>query len=51
MMASILMLLMGMIAVVCISVKAYLPAALLAVSVGCSPLIMFFINRHYEREY
>ena len=50
-MASILMLLMGMIAVVCISVKAYLPAALLAVSVGCSPLIMFFINRYYEKEY
>lgn len=50
-MASILMLLMGMIAVVCISVKAYLPAALLAISVGCSPIIMFFINRYYEKKY
>ncbi len=50
-MASILMLLMGMIAVVCISVKAYLPAALLAISVGCSPIIMFFINIYYEKKY
>lgn len=50
-MGSILMLLMGMIAVVSISVKAYLPAALLAISVGCSPIIMFFINRYYEKKY
>lgn len=50
-MASILMLLMGMIAVVCISVKAYLPAVLLAISVGFSPIIMFFINRYYEKKY
>lgn len=50
-MAFILMLLMGMIAVVCISVKAYLPAVLLAISVGCSPIIMFFINRYYEKKY
>lgn len=50
-MASILMLLMGIIAVVCISVKAYLPATLLAISVGCSPLIMFFINKYYEKKY
>lgn len=50
-MASILMLLMGIIAVVCISVKAYLPAALLAISVGGSPIIMFFINRYYEKKY
>lgn len=51
MMSFILMLLMGMIAVVCISVKAYLPAALLTISVGASPLIMFFINRYYEKKY
>lgn len=50
-MASILMLLMGIIMVVCISVKAYLPAALLAISVGCSPLMMVFINRYYEKKY
>lgn len=50
-MASILMLLMGMIAVVCIAVKAYLPSILLAISVACSPLIMFFINRYYEKKY
>ncbi|WP_297282179.1 DUF2178 domain-containing protein [uncultured Anaerococcus sp.] len=50
-MAFILMLLMGIIAVVCISVKAYLPAVLLTISVGASPLIMYFINRYYEKKY
>lgn len=50
-MASILILLMGIIAVVSISVKAYLPAVLLAVSVGCSPIIMFFMNRYYVKKY
>lgn len=50
-MASVLMLLIGIIAVICISVEAYLPAALLAVSVGCSPIIMFFINKYYEQKY
>lgn len=50
-MASILTLLMGIIALVCVAVKAYLPAGLLAFSVGCSPLIMFFINRYYEKKY
>ncbi|MFM1514534.1 DUF2178 domain-containing protein [Helcococcus ovis] len=50
-MASILMLLMGIIAIVCIAVKAYLPAGLLAFSVGGSPLIMFFIDRYYEKKY
>ena len=50
-MSSILMLLMGIIAVVCIAVGAYIPAALLAVSVGCSPIIMLFINKYYEQKY
>lgn len=50
-MSSILMLLMGIIAVVCIAVGAYLPAALLAVSVGCSPVIMLFISKYYEQKY
>ena len=50
-MSSILMLLMGINAVVCIAVGAYIPAALLAVSVGCSPIIMFFINKYYEQKY
>lgn len=49
-MASILMILMAIVAVVSISVKAYLPAALLAISVACSPLIMFFINAYYEKK-
>ena len=50
-MSSILMLLMGIIEVVCIAVGAYIPAALLAVSVGCSPIIMLFINKYYEQKY
>ena len=50
-MASILMLLMGVVAVVCIAVEAYIPAALLAVSVGCSPVIMLFISKYYEQKY
>ncbi len=50
-MTPILMILMGIIAVVCIAVEAYIPAALLAVSVGCSPVIMLFINKYYEQKY
>ena len=50
-MASVLMLLMGIIAVVCIAVQAYLPATLLAISLGCSPVIMLFISKYYERKY
>lgn len=50
-MSSVLMILMGIIAVVSISVKAYIPAALLAISLFSTPLIMFFINRYYENRY
>lgn len=50
-MASVLMFLMGMIAVVCIAVQAYLPAALLAISLGSSPILMIMINKYYEGEY
>lgn len=50
-MSSILMLLMGIIAVVCFEVGAYLPGALLTVSVGCSPVIMLLINKYYEQKY
>ena len=50
-MASVLMLLMGIIAVVCIAVQAYLPAALLAISLGCSPGLMIFISKYYENKY
>ena len=50
-MASVLMLLMGIIAVVCIAVQAYLPATLLAISLGCSPILMIFINKYYENKY
>ena len=50
-MSSVLMILMGIIAVVCIAVGAYIPAALLAISVGCSPIIMLFISKYYEQKY
>ena len=50
-MSSVLMLLMGIIAVVCIAVQAYLPAALLAISLGCYPILMIFINKYYENKY
>ena len=50
-MTPILMLLMGIIAVVCFEVEAYLPGVLLAVSVGLSPVIMLFINKYYEQKY
>lgn len=50
-MASVLMLLMGMIAVVCIAIQAYLPAALLAISLGSSPILMIMINKYYEGKY
>ena len=50
-MASVLMLLIGIIAVICISVEAYLPATLLTVSLACSPVIMLFISKYYEQKY
>lgn len=50
-MASVLMLLIGIIAVICIEVEAYLPATLLTISLACSPIIMLFISKYYERKY
>ncbi|WP_289015747.1 DUF2178 domain-containing protein [uncultured Granulicatella sp.] len=50
-MASVLMLLMGIIAVVCIAIQAYLPAALLAISLGSSPILMMMMNKYYEEKY
>ena len=50
-MASVLMLLIGIIAVICIEVEAYLPATLLTISLECSPVLMFFISKYYENKY
>lgn len=50
-MASVLMLLIGIIAVICIEVEAYLLATLLTISLACSPVIMLFISKYYERKY
>lgn len=50
-MASILLLIIGIVAVICISIKAYLPAVLLIISIVYSPVIMFFITKYYEKKY
>ena len=50
-MASVLMLLIGIIAVICIEVEAYLPATLLTISLACSPILMIMINKYYEGKY
>lgn len=50
-MASVLMLLIGIIAVICIEVEAYLPATLLTISLACSPILMCFISKYYENKY
>lgn len=50
-MAFILMHLMGIIAIIAFITKAYLLAALLAISIAFSPLIMFFVNKYYEKKY
>ena len=50
-MASVLMLLIGIIAVICIEVEAYLPATLLTISLACSPVLMIFISKYYENKY
>ena len=50
-MTSILMVLMGVVAVICLSMKAYLPAGLLVLAVVAYPLLSFFINQYYEKRY
>lgn len=50
-MTSILMILMGVVAVICLSMKAYLPAGLLVLAVVAYPLLSFFINQYYEKRY
>lgn len=50
-MASVLMLIIGIIAVICIEVEAYLPATLLTISLACSPVLVLFISKYYENKY
>ena len=50
-MASVLMLIIGIIAVICIEVEAYLPATLLTISLACCPVLMIFISKYYENKY
>lgn len=50
-MTPILMLIMGLVSVICFSIKEYLPAIILALGVFSYPIISFFVNRHYEKKY
>ena len=50
-MSYILMILIGIVAVICLAIKAYLPAGLLAFFIIFYPIIAFFINRFYEKKY
>lgn len=50
-MTPILMLIMGLVAVICFSIKEYLPATILTIGVCSYPIISFFVNRHYEKKY
>ena len=50
-MTPILMLIMGLVAVICFSINAYLPATILAIGILSFPIITFFVSRHYERKY
>lgn len=47
----VFLLIMGIVAVICISRNAYLPAIILALGVFSYPLITFFISRYYEKKY
>lgn len=50
-MSYILLILISLVAVICLSIKAYLPAGLLAIFILFYPIITFFINGYYEKKY
>lgn len=50
-MSYILMILIGLVAVICISIKAYLPGGILEIFILFYPMITFFINGYYEKKY
>lgn len=50
-MSYVLMILIGLVAVICLSIKAYLPAGILATFILFYPMITFFINGYYEKKY
>lgn len=47
----VLMIIIGHVAVICLSIKAYLPAGILATFILFYPIITFFINGYYEKKY
>lgn len=50
-MSYILIILIGLVAVICLAVKAYLPGGILAIFILFYPMITFFINGYYEKKY
>ncbi|WP_262359376.1 hypothetical protein [Anaerococcus hydrogenalis] len=50
-MSYILMILIGLVAVICLLIKAYLPGGILAIFILFYPMITFFINGYYEKKY
>lgn len=50
-MSCVLMILIGLVAVICLAVKAYLPAGILEIFILFYPMITFFINGYYEKKY
>lgn len=47
----VFILIMGIVAVICFSINAVLPAIILALGVFSYPVITFFVSHHYEKKY
>ena len=47
----VFILIMGLVAVICFSINAVLPATILALGVFSYPVITFFVSHHYEKKY
>lgn len=47
----VFILIMGLVAVICFSIEAVLPAIILALGVFSYPVITFFVSHYYEKKY
>ena len=47
----VFILIMGIVAVICFSINAVLPAIILVLGVFSYPVITFFVSRYYEKKY
>lgn len=47
----VFILIMGIVAVICFSIEAILPAIILVLGVFSYPVITFFVSRYYEKKY